>query len=855
MSILRLSDFCAKPFDPLHVRLRLLECDGSIQYPEDSIQCHTTAIVIVTIGLLRRLSLRNGSVVWIRPTAEQTDKGRSENESLPKGMIYPKKGTIAARLYMNNDDVPHHHTYDIILIHPMTAINLGFFPSWNTRIDALVLPCRFRSLKELSVARKVTLRPWGKYPQVPPLGNVMDTASVTSDDSWIQPGCLLQPGKLFSIAHRRPETGVEQHDHIAARMSYFQVVEVISDNGRPDMSHSSYLMNYDDSKTENLPSLYRSDRSTSYRMETITRPWTCPQLPCLFTHDHPEGHISWSAPPHPNVSQLVDSMKLPGTATPYQRILTVLGNSSEHGVESAVRTAAARSGRRCLTVHGLAAHAHRCTGLVRSAGLIDKLSGLKLALSQAYASAPCVLFLMDFDLELTSQDVRLRHDEESRFLSLLTTRDGSLNHELMDEENGSVAHGPAVVTVLSMRKQLMKGPLMDNLIWEPVQLTRPDSAFAHYLWSQSDAPPVDDLWDILQGRTVDEITNLAQRVADAYSRENQNDPRQILQAIEETFKQSLNRSSISLIPQVTWQDVGGLSHVRDEILETIELPLRYPKLFASSTSGRTGLLLYGPPGTGKTLVAKAVANECGLPFVSIKGPELLGTYVGESEANVRAVFEKAREMARRSVPKRAAILFFDELDSLAPRRADEGGARGGASVMDRVVATLFAELDRPEGDCTIFCIGATNRPDMLDPALLRPGRLDRALYLGLSNLDRRQVLLVHLSKLKMEEDGAKMVERVLEHLANKHLSGADLASVVSSALVFATQRLCDKAESESKKNGKSVEETLSRWDADKLQPCVQIEDLIRAAEDVVPRVDEGQLARYDEIRERMKSKR
>lgn len=166
------------------------------------------------------------------------------------------------------------------------------------------------------------------------------------------------------------------------------------------------------------------------------------------------------------------------------------------------------------------------------------------------------------------------------------------------------------------------------------------------------------------------------------------------------------------IPNVTWDDVGGLKHVKDNIYDTIQLPLEHPELFASGMKKRSGILLYGPPGTGKTLVAKAVATNFSLNFLSVKGPELLNMYIGESEANVRRVFQRARDA-------RPCVVFFDELDSVAPKRGEKGDSGG---VMDRIVSQLLAEIDGMGGGADVFVIGATNRPDLLDPALLRPGR-------------------------------------------------------------------------------------------------------------------------------------
>ncbi len=190
------------------------------------------------------------------------------------------------------------------------------------------------------------------------------------------------------------------------------------------------------------------------------------------------------------------------------------------------------------------------------------------------------------------------------------------------------------------------------------------------------------------------------------------------------------------IPNVQWSDVGGLTNVKDAVIETIQLPLSRPELFAKGLKQRSGILFYGPPGTGKTLLAKAIATEFSLNFFSVKGPELLNMYIGESEANVRRVFQRARDA-------RPCVVFFDELDSVAPKRGNQGDSGG---VMDRIVSQLLAELDgMSDGEDTgggVFVIGATNRPDLLDQALLRPGRFDKMLYLGISDTHEKQATIL-----------------------------------------------------------------------------------------------------------------
>ncbi|KAG1689065.1 hypothetical protein DVH05_002833 [Phytophthora capsici] len=230
------------------------------------------------------------------------------------------------------------------------------------------------------------------------------------------------------------------------------------------------------------------------------------------------------------------------------------------------------------------------------------------------------------------------------------------------------------------------------------------------------------------------------------------------------------------IPNVKWTDVGGLEDVKDEILDVVQLPIKHPELFASGVRQRSGILLYGPPGTGKTLLAKAIATECNLNFLSVKGPELLNMYIGESEKNVRQVFAKARSC-------RPCILFFDELDSLAPMRG-RGSDSGG--VMDRVVSQLLTEIDGLSGggNDQVFVIGATNRPDLLETGLLRPGRFDRLLYLGICTEKSAQLKVLKAQTRKFTLAEGADLDAVVEHCPT-NFTGADFYALSSSALAAA----------------------------------------------------------------------
>uniref|UniRef100_A0A7N9AQX2 Nuclear VCP like n=1 Tax=Mastacembelus armatus TaxID=205130 RepID=A0A7N9AQX2_9TELE len=207
------------------------------------------------------------------------------------------------------------------------------------------------------------------------------------------------------------------------------------------------------------------------------------------------------------------------------------------------------------------------------------------------------------------------------------------------------------------------------------------------------------------------------------------------QASLATVQPSAKREGFATVPDVTWEDVGALQDIREELTMAILAPVRSPEQFrALGLSAPSGVLLAGPPGCGKTLLAKAVANESGLNFISVKGPELLNMYVGESERAVRQVFQRGRNSA-------PCVIFFDEIDALCPRRS---GLESGASV--RVVNQLLTEMDGLETRRQVFIMAATNRPDIIDPAILRPGRLDKTLYVGLPPPADRHAILLTITK-------------------------------------------------------------------------------------------------------------
>merc|ERR1711869_167539 len=224
------------------------------------------------------------------------------------------------------------------------------------------------------------------------------------------------------------------------------------------------------------------------------------------------------------------------------------------------------------------------------------------------------------------------------------------------------------------------------------------------------------------------------------------------------------RETVVEVPNVKWDDIGGLEDVKRGLQEMILYPIDHPDKFEKfGMTPSRGVLFYGPPGCGKTLLAKAVASECSANFVSIKGPELLTMWFGESEANVREVFDKARSAA-------PCVLFFDELDSIGTARGSSAGDAGGAG--DRVMNQLLTEIDGVGVKKNVFFVGATNRPELLDDALLRPGRLDQLIYIPLPDRPARQGILE--STLKKSPIAPNVP---LSFIAEKTegFSGADLA--------------------------------------------------------------------------------
>ena len=279
------------------------------------------------------------------------------------------------------------------------------------------------------------------------------------------------------------------------------------------------------------------------------------------------------------------------------------------------------------------------------------------------------------------------------------------------------------------------------------------------------------------------------------------------------------------VPDVTWLDVGGLEGTKEELRETIQWPLEYPQVFeAMDMESAKGVLMYGPPGTGKTLLAKAVANEAESNFLSVKGPELLNKFVGESEKGVREIFQKARENA-------PTVIFFDEIDSIATER---GRASGDAGVTERVVSQLLTELDGLESLEDVVVIATTNRPDLIDVALLRPGRLDRHVHVPVPDeTARRAIFDVHTRAKPLADD----VDLDALAAQTDGYVGADIEAVCREASMAASREFIASVEPE------EIDESIGNV-------RVTMQHFEDALGRVGPSVTESTRQEYEQIEER-----
>ncbi|MCD6523609.1 MAG: CDC48 family AAA ATPase [Thermococcus sp.] len=319
-------------------------------------------------------------------------------------------------------------------------------------------------------------------------------------------------------------------------------------------------------------------------------------------------------------------------------------------------------------------------------------------------------------------------------------------------------------------------------------------------------------------------------------------PPEVLQELrvrEEDFYEALKmvepsalREVLIEVPNVHWDDIGGLEDVKQELREAVEWPLKYPKAFERlGITPPKGILLYGPPGTGKTLLAKAVANESEANFIAIRGPEVLSKWVGETEKRVREIFRKARQAA-------PTVVFIDEIDAIAPARGSYEGGRH----LDTLINQLLTEMDGIQENSGVVVIGATNRPDIIDPALLRPGRFDRLILVPAPDEKARlEIFKVHTRKVPLAEDvNLKELARRTEGY-----TGADIAAVVREAAMLAMRRALQKGIIKPGMKAHEIREKVK----------VTMKDFEEALKKIGPSVSKETMEYYRKIQEQFKQAR
>ncbi|ELZ04391.1 CDC48 family AAA ATPase [Natrialba aegyptia] len=423
---------------------------------------------------------------------------------------------------------------------------------------------------------------------------------------------------------------------------------------------------------------------------------------------------------------------------------------------------------------------------------------LREVFEDAEENSPAIIFIDELD-SIAAKREEAGGDVERRVVAqLLSLMDGL-------EERGRVTVIAATNRLDDIDPALRRGGRFDR----EIEIGVPDKdGRKEILQVHTRGMPLEDEIDLdryaenthgfvgadIESLTRESAMNALRRIRPDLDLEEQEIDAEVLETLQVTegdFKEALKgiqpsamREVFVEVPDVTWNDVGGLENTKERLRETIQWPLDYPQVFEQmDMQAAKGVLMYGPPGTGKTLLAKAVANEAQSNFISIKGPELLNKYVGESERGVREIFEKARSNA-------PTVIFFDEIDSIAGER---GQRQGDSGVGERVVSQLLTELDGLEELEDVVVIATTNRPDLIDSALLRPGRLDRHVHVPVPDeAARERIFEVHTRDKPL----ADAVE--LDWLAEETEGyvGADIEAVCREASMAASREFINSVEPE-----------------------------------------------------------
>ncbi|MFC7209388.1 CDC48 family AAA ATPase [Natronoarchaeum sp. GCM10025321] len=461
---------------------------------------------------------------------------------------------------------------------------------------------------------------------------------------------------------------------------------------------------------------------------------------------------------------------------------------------------------------------------------------LREVFEEAEENAPAIVFIDEID-SIAPKRGEAGGDVERRVVAqLLSLMDGL-------EERGQVTVIAATNRVDAIDPALRRGGRFDR----EIEISVPDKGGREeILQVHTRGMPLTEDFDIesyaenthgfvgadLANLTKEAAMNALRRIRPEIDLESDEIDAEILDSLQVTerdFKEAIKgiepsalREVFVEVPDITWNDVGGLDDTKDRLVETIQWPLEYPDVFETmDMQAAKGVLLYGPPGTGKTLMAKAVANEADSNFISVKGPELLSKWVGESEKGVREVFSKARENA-------PTVVFFDEIDAIATERGSGGG---DSNVGERVVSQLLTELDGLEQLEDVVVIATTNRPDLIDNALLRPGRLDRHVHVPVPDEDARKAIFEVHTRNKPLAEGIDM-----EWLASQTegFVGADIEAVTREASMAASREFINSVEPE------GIKESIGNV-------RITREHFEQALDEVGPSVTDDVRERYEEL--------
>ena len=409
---------------------------------------------------------------------------------------------------------------------------------------------------------------------------------------------------------------------------------------------------------------------------------------------------------------------------------------------------------------------------------------LRASFEEAMKNAPSIIFMDELDSIAPKRDSAQGETEKRIVSQLLTLMDGLKGNVMVI---GATNRPNVIETALRRpgrfdreldigipdeegRLEILKIKTKDMRMSADVDLNQVARDTHGYVGADISQLTLESALQCIRSNIGSLDVDKEEPIPDSVLRTLEVDMTHVIHGLQNTNPSTLRENKVE-IPDTKWSDIGGLEDTKRELQEMVRYPIEHRGLFEKfGMQASRGVLFYGPPGCGKTLMAKAIANECGANFISVKGPELLNMWFGGSEANVRELFDKARAAS-------PCILFFDEMDSIARARGS-GGAGGSSDTSDRVINQILSEIDGIGGGKTLFIIGATNRPDILDPGIMRPGRLDQLIYIPLPDHPSREAIFKASLRKSPIEPGltfSKLAD------VTEGFSGADIAEICQRA--------------------------------------------------------------------------